>query len=329
MPQAVLEEVAVAGVGDDLDGQVLDVGAYAAGLCRGGAGLVGLAHDVIDVALLVGGLAHADGAGHVALVVVVAGAVVHDDHVAPLDHGLAGLGMRVGAVCAGGDDGAKGQGVGAVVEHVVLELHADLLLGHAGLYEAADVRERGVRDGLGVTHELDLLGVLDHAQVADVAVHARGEAGNGELAHGLVEGIEEGKVAGVLDGHDARAGGAGALGGPGGGAHDFFIDDPGGVGAQALAEGVGVAGVRVEPLAVGRHEGGVGDLVVKGALRPGEPAQVGVVAQDHGVVAALRHEGAQALDAPRACLGICHVLLLCSRARGDKDSPAAARMVTD
>ena len=307
MAETVAEVLAVARLGDDVDRHLVDVAADHARVDGGRAGLVGAADDVVDSALLGARLAHADGARHVGVVVVIPGAVVHDDEVALLDHVGARLGVRVGAVGPGGDDRTKGELVGAVGEHVVLQLHADLLLGEAGADEAADVVEGLVGDLLGAAHELNLLGVLNAAQVADVAVEARGQAGDADGRAGGVEGVEEREGAGVLDGHHAGTGLEGALGCPAGGVDDVLIDLPGAVGAQALAEGVVVARVRVEPQSGRGHHGGVGYLEVESALGTGEPAQVGVVAQDDGVIAALRHELAQALDASRARSVVCHV----------------------
>ena len=169
--------------------------------------------------------------------------------------------------------------------------------------------EGGVGDRLRVAHELDLLGVLDHAQVADVVMQARGQAGDGGGVALVEEGVEEGEVAGVLDGDDVASGLRGTSGGPSGGGRHVLVNPPGGVGAEALTESVEVARVGVEPLTLGGDEGSVGDLVVKGALGSGEPAKVGVVAQDHGVVASVGHELAETGDAPGACSGICHCLL--------------------
>ena len=302
----MLEVVAVAGVRDDLDGECLDVGADAAGLSSGGAGLVGETDDVVDLALLLGGLPHAHGAGHVGVVVVIASAVVHHDEVTLAHDRLARLGVRVGAVRARGDDGVERQGVRAVHEHVVLELGANLLLRETRLDEAADVVEGGVGRGLRVTHKLDLLGVLDLAQVADVPVHPRHEAGDRRAAALVREVVKESEVKGVLDGDRVGAGLEDAGCRPPGGVDDVHVDAPRRVGAETREEGVVVARVGVEPEPVLRDEGGVRRLVVEGALRPGEPPEVGVVADDRRVVASFRHERAEARDATRACECVYH-----------------------
>ena len=274
---------------------------------------MGLAHDVIDVALLVGGLAQAHGARHVGVIVAHHTAVVHHDHVAALDLARARLGVRVGAVGAARDDRAERQAVAAVGEHVVLQLGANLLLGLARLDVAADVAEGGVGNLLGGAHERDLLGVLDGTEPHEVAVQARGERGRGVGGEARLEGVVEGQRGGVLHGHHAGMRVADVLGGPVGGVDDVLVDLPGGVGAEALDEGVVVARVGVEEEVVGRDEGCVGDLVVEGALGAGEPAQVGVVAQDHGVVAPLPHDGAQPLDALCVGLLVCHGVPFCRK----------------
>ena len=247
------------------------------------------------------------------MVVVDARAVVHDDEVTLLDHIAAGTRVRVGAVGPGGDDGLEAQGVGAVGEHVGLQLHADLLLRHAGLDEAANVGEGLVGNALGGTEFDELLGILDGAHVHQLAVQAgkqRGEACGLELHERLVIGAQ---VHRGLDGHDARA----ALAYPGGdprrGVDDVLVHLPAELGHAALDEGVVVARVGVQPQALGGHERSVGDLVVKGTSGAREPTQVGVVAQDDRVIAALGHKLAQARDAALDDVDRCHVMLLSLR----------------
>ena len=120
---AVAETVTVVGtiarVTDDLDGVVVHVLADDVRAHHGRTLLVGAPHDVVYLTLLVTRLTHAHGAGHVGVIVVIERAVVHDDEVALLDHVLARLRVRVGAVGASGDDGAKAQAICAVGEHVV------------------------------------------------------------------------------------------------------------------------------------------------------------------------------------------------------------------
>lgn len=91
--------------------------------------------------------------------------------------------------------------------------------------------------------------------------------------------------------------GNGEFGRPGRGAHTFHIDLPEGIKSQAFLEGVVIAGVGMKPRALTGNERGMGYLVVKGALCTGEPSKIGVVAKDHGVVAALCHQAAQTRQA--------------------------------
>ena len=155
--------------------------------------------------------------------------------------------------------------------------------------------EGSVGDLLGAAHQRDLLGILDAAQLADVAVHARQHGRDRALGKPDLQRVVEREVTAVLDGDDARAGLGHAVGGPGLGVDDVLVDLPGRVGTHAREEGVVVARVGVQPQPVRGDKGGVRDLVVKGALGAGEPTQVGVVPQDRGIVAPLGHERAQAL----------------------------------
>ena len=215
--------------------------------------------------------------------------------------------MGVGTVGAGGDDRAEGKRARTVGEHVVLELGANLLLGHAGLDVAADMREGIVGDLLRLAHKVDLLGVLDGADVHEVAVQARGCRSNGVGGELMLELVIEGKRAGVLDGDHAGAGSDDAGSGPELAGDRRLIELPGGIGPKALAESVVVAGVGVEHLAIGGDHDGVGRLVIECTLAAGEPAEVRVVTEDDGVIAAILHELAKAGDALGARFLICHV----------------------
>ena len=208
--------------------------------------------------------------------------------------------MRIGGVGAGCDDGAEGQVVRAVIEHKGLELGTELLLRVAGTDELAHMGECGVGDGLRVAHELDLLGVLDGAHELEVAVHEREARANRAILEAAFDTAEEVDVHVVLDGDDAALGGAGVLGNPAGHVDLVHIELPGATGGHVLLERVEVARVGVQEALVGRDERHVRVLagVVEDAHGAGEPTQVGLVAHDYGVVAALGHEGAQAGDAP-------------------------------
>lgn len=60
-----------------------------------------------------------------------------------------------------------------LANHKVLELVANLLLGHTGLNKAEHMLESGIGDRLRMAHKLNLLGILDGAHLADVVVHQR------------------------------------------------------------------------------------------------------------------------------------------------------------
>ena len=152
-----------------------------AGADRGDALLVRTANDVVDLTLLLGGLAHADRTGHVRLVIAVPRAVVHKDEVTLLHHAVTGDGVRVGGIGAARDDGAKGQAIGTVVEHEGFKLGAVLLFRVAGTDELAHMDEGGVGDGLRMAHELDLLGVLDGAHELEISVHERQARADGAI----------------------------------------------------------------------------------------------------------------------------------------------------
>ena len=187
-----------------------------------------------------------------------------------------------------------------MIEHKGFELGTELLLGEAGTDELAHMGECGVGDGLRVTHELDLLGILDGAHELEVAVHEREARANRAILKTALDTAEEVDVHVVFDGDDAALSGAGVLGNPAGHVDLVHIEFPGATGRHVLLEGVEVARVGVQEALVGRDERHVRVLagVVEDAHGAGEPTQVGLVAHDHGIVAALSHEGAQAGDAP-------------------------------
>ncbi len=105
VPGAVDEGLAVSRVGDDGSGGAVDVLAGRAGTNRVDSGLLGLADDLVNLADLVRRLADAHGAGGVGPVAVLEPAEVEHHRIPDLDHPVAGLVVRVGAVGAGSDDG--------------------------------------------------------------------------------------------------------------------------------------------------------------------------------------------------------------------------------
>ena len=121
---------AVAGVGDDFAGGVVDGVAGCSGLACGEGGGLGLVDDVEDLLLLVGGFAEDEGARDVGLVAFDGAAVVEEDDLAFLDD--LGLERAVGqrgvlADLAGGKAGEAGADVSGGDEL------GDLAVGHAGL----------------------------------------------------------------------------------------------------------------------------------------------------------------------------------------------------
>ena len=306
MAETMLEVVSVAGIGDDLDGEVMDIDADDTGMDRCLAGFVRPADDGVDLLLLICRLADAHGPCHIRMVVMVAGTIVHDDEVALLDAALPRLGMRVGTVRAACDDRVERERIGTAVEHRALKLRPDLELVESRLDVAADVLEGSIRDGLGMAHEGDLFGVLHDTQRRDRAMHARQEACRRLAAKLCLERIEEGKVCRVLDCDDTGMGLPDQGGCPGRMAHGIHIELPVRILAKAILECAEVARIRMEPLALAGHEGRMCDLVVERALGSCEPAQIRIVAQHDCVISILLHEGTKACNTRLSHFLICH-----------------------
>ena len=206
--------------------------------------------------------------------------------------------MRVGGVGAARHDGAEGQAVGAVGEHKVLELVANLLLGHTGLNKAEHMLEGGIGDRLCMAHELDLLGVLDGAHLADVIMHQRQHAGDGTVLQTTLNTLVEVDLHVVLDGADAALVGRDLAGDPTGDGALVHIVDPRAAGGRVLLKAVEVARVGMEQALVSRNKRRVRKLegVVEDALHAREPTKIGLVAYHDSVVAALDHQGTDTFD---------------------------------
>ena len=264
----------------------------------GDALLVGAAHERVQVELLLGRLAHHDGTRHIGAVVAVARAIVHQDKVALLDHAVARDGVRVGGIGATRHDGAEGQAVGAVGEHKVLELVANLLLGHAGFNKSEHVLEGGVGNRLRMAHELDLLGVLDSAHLANVVMHQRQHAGDGTILQATLNTLVEVDLHVVLDSADAALVGRDLAGDPTGDGALVHVVNPGAAGGRVLLKAVEVARVGMEQALVSRNKRSVRELegIVEDALHAREPTKVGLVTHHDGIVAALSHQGTDTLD---------------------------------
>lgn len=202
MAGAVAEALAVAGLGDDIAGDFVD-------LRRGHTGrdgrlgrLLGAQHDIIDLAHLVAGLTHRHGAGHIGVVAVLAGAEIDGDHVPFLDLPIAGHRMGQGAVFAGGHDGIEGQAVGPQLQHLVIQGQLHLALGPPGGDEAADVLEGLAGDIAGVLDAAKLVVVLDLAQLFHLEIQRR-EADAGHDLFDLPHAADGDDV--ILDGQIADA----------------------------------------------------------------------------------------------------------------------------
>ena len=290
--------IAIAGIADDLLGKLENVVALDARMDGGDTLLVRTAHERVQVELFGRGLAHHDGTRHIGAIVAVARAVVHQDKVALLDHAVARHGMRVGGVGTARHDGAEGKAIGAVGEHKVLELVANLLLGHTRLNKAEHVLEGGVGDRLRMAHELDLLSVLDGSHLANVGMHQRQHAGDGTILQTTLNTLIEVDLHVVLDSADAALVGRDLAGDPTGDGALVHVVDPGAAGGRVLLKAVEVARVGMEQALVGRNKRSVRELegVVEDALHARKPTKVGLVAHHDGVVATLGHQGTDTLD---------------------------------
>ena len=206
--------------------------------------------------------------------------------------------MRVGGVGTARHDRAEGQAVGAVGEHKVLELVANLLLGHAGFNKTEHMLEGGIGDRLRMAHELDLLGVLDGAHLADVIMHQRQHAGDGTVLQTTLNTLVEVDLHVVLDSADAALVGRDLAGDPTGDGALVHVVDPGAAGGRVLLKAVEVARVGMEQALVSRNKRRVRELegVVEDALHARKPTKVGLVAHHDGVVATLGHQGTDTLD---------------------------------
>ena len=206
--------------------------------------------------------------------------------------------MRVGGVGTARDDGAKGQAIGTVSEHKVLELVADLFLSHTGLNIAEHVLEGGVGDRLRVAHELDLLGVLDGAHLTDVVMHQRQHAGNGAVLQATLNTLVEIDLHVVLDSADAALVGRDLAGDPAGDGALVHVVDPGAAAGRVLLKAVEIARVGMEQALVSRNKRSVRELegVIEDALHARKPTKICLVAHHDSVVAALNHQGTDTLD---------------------------------
>ena len=158
--------------------------------------------------------------------------------------------------------------------------------------------EGGVGDRLCVSHELDLLGVLDGAHLADVVMHQRQHAGDGTILQAALNALVEVDLHIVLDSADAALVGCNLAGDPTGDGALVHVVDPGAAGGRVLLKAVEVARVGMEQALVSRNKRRVRELegVVEDALHAREPTKIGLVAYHDSVVAALDHQGTDTFD---------------------------------
>ena len=149
-----------------------------------------------------------------------------------------------------------------------------------------------------MAHELDLLGVLDGAHLANVVMHQRQHAGDGTILKATLDTLVEVDLHVVLDSADAALVGRDLAGDPTGDGALVHVVDPGAAGGRVLLKAVEIARVGMEQALVGRNKCSVRELegVVEDALHAREPTKVGLVAHDDSVVAALSHQGTDTLD---------------------------------
>ena len=165
--EAVAEVLAVAGGGDDLARDGVDLAPAGAGAHRGQRGLLSAEHQLVDLAVARVELAGRVGARAVRGVAVELGAPVDRDQRAGRDRDVARDGVRQRAVLAGGDDRRERRGLGAGLAHRDLEVERDVALGAADQAAAQDLGQRGVGELRRGADLVELAGVLDRAQLLD------------------------------------------------------------------------------------------------------------------------------------------------------------------
>ena len=129
-------------------------------------------------------------------------------------------------------------------------------------------------------------------------MHQRQHAGDGAVLQTTLNALVEVNLHVVLDGADTALVGRNLAGDPAGDGALVHVVDPGAASGRVLLKAVEIARVGVEQALIGRNKRGVRELegVVEDALHAREPTEVGLVAHDYGVVAALGHQGTDTLD---------------------------------
>ena len=158
-------------------------------------------HGVVHLALAVGEAAgHRQAPGHVARVVAVLGADVHQQHITVLaDRAVLDVVEHAG-VGAARHDGRVGEPARALADELMQVFGLDFVFGDAGLQEVHHAVESIAGDAAGVAHPLDFLSALHAAR----AVKNGGGPFDADVGVGLTEPLVEPGFAG-LD-HDLGAG---------------------------------------------------------------------------------------------------------------------------
>ncbi len=157
----------------------MDLTAADASMDCSGTGLIGLAYDAIHLALLFAGLSYADSTRHVSVIVVIAGPIIHDDHVTFFKHIFARLSMRVGTIGSSCDDRTEGKLLRAMGEHIILKFDSNPKFCLTRAHKRDNVAESCISDALRLTHELKLLLIFGRTKARrDVAMQSRCEAGH-------------------------------------------------------------------------------------------------------------------------------------------------------
>ena len=158
--------------------------------------------------------------------------------------------------------------------------------------------EGGVGNRLRMAHELDLLGVLDGAHLANVVMHQRQHAGYRTILQATLNTLVEVDLHVVLDSADAALVGRDLAGDPTGNGALVHVVDPGATGGRVLLKAVEVARVSMEQALVSRNKRRVRELegVIEDALHARKPTKIGLVTNHDSVVAALSHQGTDTLD---------------------------------
>ena len=157
MPEAVGEDLAVTGVGDDLARDLVE---FPVGPAHGGGPkrcFQSRADEMVNVAHVLGGPAKADRAGHVRGIALMDHPEIDEKYLVFANHRVVGKVVNFPAIGPGGHDGVERKGIDVFpVGHFGEQETLDASFGHVG----ADLRKDGGQDGfvdpLGLRHECHL-----------------------------------------------------------------------------------------------------------------------------------------------------------------------------